>query len=90
MSRKTGTLHDFEIAYHRNGVAGNGFYVVKFLEKIAQSESRPMLAIVFADAGNIAVFDLDKLAKRDIAFGSNSWRGDVYESEIREAIEAQK
>jgi hypothetical protein len=32
------------------------------------------------------VLAVDKLAAGDIAFGSNSWRGDRYESELRKQI----
>src|SRR5438270_340558 len=32
------------------------------------------------------VLDVDKLARGDIAFGSNSWRGDRFEQSLRAAI----
>jgi hypothetical protein len=32
------------------------------------------------------VLDVDKLAQSDIAFGSNSWRGDRFEQSLRKAI----
>ena len=36
---------------------------------------------------HVAVFDIDKLFLGDIAFGSNSWRGDHYEPLLRRSIE---
>ena len=81
-----------EIAYHRNGISGMPFHVVKFL-----GEAGPMLGVVFpipeedidggcvAD-GCVAVFQRTLLACDDIEFGSNSWRGDHYEAELRAAI----
>ena len=46
-----------------------------------------MLGIVFAEKYHVAAFNLDKLFLGDIAFGSNSWRGDQYEPHLRRAIE---
>ena len=45
-----------------------------------------MLGIVFDEKFHVAVFNLDKLAKGDIAFGSNSFRADKYEPYLREAV----
>lgn len=86
MSRKTGTLFDFEIDYHRNGVSGTGFHVIKFKEQNGR-QSDNMIAVVFPESGSCAVFNLDGLALGNIAFGSNSFRGDVYEPELRKQIE---
>ncbi len=71
-----------EIAYHRNGVGGNSFYVVKF----TGTEGGNMLGVVFDEPYTVAVFDRDLLAKGVIAFRENSWRGDHFEPELREAI----
>lgn len=72
--------------YHRNGVEGRGFYVVKFHD----AENGPMLAIVFPDYlpdgatidrttnPSVAVFNRDKLKADDVRFFHNSWRGDHY------------
>ena len=44
------------------------------------------VGIVFDEPAHCAVLDVAKLAAGDIAFGSNSWRGDEYEPELRRAI----
>lgn len=61
------------IKYHRNGVSGEGFYVVEFEE-----DDRQMLGIVFKENGYVAVLDIGDL--------SQGWRGDEYEKGLREAI----
>jgi hypothetical protein len=86
-----------DTAYHRNGISGTPFQVVVFDEeeevglgfgKVASRERR-MVAIRFyqneqyGGDGCTAVFKLDQLAAGDIAFGSNSWRGDSYEDALR-------
>lgn len=74
------------IARHRNGVLGTPFEVVLFKES-GRGGSRKA-AILFEDEGSCAVLDVTKLAAGDIAFGSNSWRGDDYEPDLRNAITA--
>lgn len=69
------------IAFHRNGICGAPFHVVLFRDE----ESRK-LAIVFDQEFHVAVLDMGKLAAGDIAFGSNSWRGDQFEPALRDAI----
>ena len=71
-----------EIANHRNGVGGAPFYAVTF-----KNSKSNMLAIVFEEPGTVAVFDLDLLGEGVIAFTENSWRGDVFEDDLRKAIE---
>ena len=44
------------------------------------------VAILFEEPHFCAVLGVDKLAGGDIAFGSNSWRGDHYEHDLRKAI----
>ena len=70
-------------AHHRNGVAGAPFDVVLF--KLPR-EPGLKIAILFDEQGHCAVLDVAKLAAGDIAFGSNSWRGDHYEPSLRKAI----
>ena len=67
--------------YHRNGISGAPFHVLLFRD--GQSLK---LAIVFEQTGHCAVLDVQKLVEGDIAFGSNSWRGDWFEPALRRAI----
>ena len=91
-----------EVSFHRNGVGGNGFYAVLFtadLKTVSEKEAAvwaltagegkkdaKWLAIVFDEPGSCAVICLDLLPARGVKFGGNSWRGDLYEPELREAI----
>src|SRR5262249_22929626 len=91
-----------EIAYHRNGVSGAGFHVVKFIDRESLKPAKKlvdkmneiagktgkMIGIVFEEPSHVAVFDRALLAQDVIAFGANSWRGDHYESALRKACEA--
>lgn len=70
------------IQHHRNGISGAPFHVLIFRDP---DEGR-MLGIVFGERYHVAVFNLDKLAVGNIAFGVNSWRGDQYEPHLRGAI----
>jgi hypothetical protein len=71
-----------QYARHRNGISGAPFDVLLF----RFPEGSNMLAIVFDEPYHVAVVDVDKLAKGDIAFASNSWRGDVFEPHLRRGI----
>lgn len=82
-----------DIAYHRNGVSGAGFYVVTF----SDDEHGPMVGVVFDcdpfDEGpppplnrRTAVFQRDLLGAGVITFGVNSFRGDNYDEWLRHAI----
>jgi len=70
-----------DIQYHRNGIMGEGFHVILF-----KSGKQNMMGVVFEDNNYCAVFDTDMLKDSNIKFGSNSWRGDNYEPELRNAI----
>ena len=70
-----------DLAQHRNGIAAAPFDVVLFHD----GESRK-LAILFPERGRCAVLDEAKLFEGDIAFGSNSHRGDHYEPHLRKAV----
>jgi hypothetical protein len=74
-------LSIIDIAHHRNGISAAPFHVVVFND----GES-VKIGVVFEQASHLAVFDLAKLAKADIAFGSNSYRGDQYEPRLRKSI----
>jgi len=71
-----------DIAYHRNGVCGNGFVVVTFDYK--DSIYHNMMAVLFEEPGNCAVFDMDLFP--NIKFAENSWRGDYFEDVLRKEI----
>jgi hypothetical protein len=77
-------FHIEQVERHRNGVCGAPFTVVLFED--AGAEGSRKVAILFEQNGHCAVFDVDKLAQGDIAFGSNSWRGDHFEQSLRKAI----
>jgi hypothetical protein len=86
-----------EMAYHRNGVSGMGFYVGIVHEKDEDGEERDMLVVRFpkesdkkAGAVMCAVFDIAKLNNRDIEFGSNSWRGDYYHATMDKEIDKRE
>ncbi len=93
-----------EVAFHRNGVGGNGFYAVLFTSDIEAvtdtrwgnplSPGKPgarFLATVFDEPGSCAVICLDLIESVGVKFaGGNSWRGDQYEPELREAIRTTK
>lgn len=72
------------IDYHRNGIGGAPFDVVLFEDR--GEEGSRKVAVLFDDLGHCAVLDVAKLAAGDIAFGSNSWRGDWYEARLRAAV----
>jgi hypothetical protein len=76
------------IARHRNGVCGEPFEVALFKERGPQGSRK--VAILFDEPRYCAVLDVAMLAAGDIAFGSNSWRGDDYEPSLRQAIRQQQ
>ena len=72
-----------DASYHRNGVAGVGFYAILFDE----AEMGRMVASLFDEDGYCAVYKIDELAKGNIAFArGNSWRGDCYAAALRPAL----
>jgi hypothetical protein len=81
-------LRIIAIAYHRNGISGAHFDVVLF-EDTGDEGSRKV-AILFEEQGCCAVLDVAKLAAGDIAFMSNSWRGDCFEPHLRNAVTASR
>lgn len=79
-------ISNVKIDYHRNGICGNGFFVATFKMKEGK-EKHHMVAVLFSDIGNCAVFDIDELKKNNIDFANgNSWRGDHFEDELRKYI----
>jgi len=79
-----------KVAYHRNGVCGEGFNVVTFNYKDIDTrpvKNRHMIGVLFEEQGQCAVLDIDELTKDNIEFASgNSWRGDHFEVELRQKI----
>lgn len=80
-----------EIARHRNGVSGQPFWAVRFIAD-ANDDDNPaeFLAILTDTDSECYVLCVDLLAKYGVSFGQNSWRGDHFETELREAIKACK
>jgi hypothetical protein len=70
-----------ELAYHRNGVSGEGFHVVTFREG-----REPMVAVVFEGEGQVAVFNRERLGDGRITSRTHGYRGEVYEPFLRKAI----
>jgi hypothetical protein len=75
-------------ANHRNGICGARFHAIVFEDDGAEVSRK--LGIVFDHEAHCAVLDITKLANGDIAFGSNSFRGDTYEPALRAAIRQQQ
>jgi tRNA/tmRNA/rRNA uracil-C5-methylase (TrmA/RlmC/RlmD family) len=73
-----------ELDHHRNGVGGMPF-MVAIVDDATNGDTK--LVIMFEQAGHTAVLSLDQLIQNEnISFGSNSWRGDHYEHELRERM----
>jgi hypothetical protein len=71
-----------KVAYHRNGICGNGFYVILF-----KSDYHEMVGILFEEKGSCAVLDVNEVVNGNVDFANgNSWRGDHFEPELRKAI----
>ena len=81
-------INIIDIARHRNGIQGAPFDVVLF--KDGGPEGSRKVGILFEEPYYCAVLDIAKLAAGDIAFASNSWRGDQYEPHLRKAIAASQ
>ena len=73
-----------KIDRHRNGIGGAPFNAIVFADTGEGASVK--VAIVFDAPGHTAVLDINKLVECDVAFGSNSWRGDAYEPHLRRAI----
>ena len=73
-----------DIVYHRNGVSGDGFHVVRFTSAEGEGE---FVAILFEQEKSCAVLNVPQIVAGNIGFAmGNSWRGDNFEPELREAI----
>jgi hypothetical protein len=74
------------VDHHRNGVCGTGFNVVLFKDRETRENFVGILPDGDENKWNSFVLSVDRLAAGNIAFGSNSWRGDNYAEEIKEAV----
>jgi hypothetical protein len=81
-------IQQVQVAYHRNGISGEGFHVVCFAwHDPTARRVRSMVATVFAEAGQCAVLDIEATTQGNIAFAQgNSWRGDEFEAVVRQHI----
>ena len=70
-----------DVSYHRNGVSGNGFHLIRFTYK-----RNEMIATVFDGEGNVAVLGMAKLSDLADDQADNKWRGDWFEATLRQAI----
>ena len=78
-------IHVSDASFHRNGISGQPFHVA-IIEDGHDLDKK--LVIMFTNSpGHTAVLSLSKLAGEDIAFTSNSYRGDMYESVLRPELE---
>jgi len=72
---------------HRNGVCGEPFHVIKFIDRTKSNKNANMMAVVYSEPGYVSVFNRDALGEGEVRFFYNSWRGDNYEGVLRQAIE---
>lgn len=79
-------LEIITIDRHLNGICGEPFDIVLFNDH-SDNKSRRMVGIVFEADWHCTVLDVAKLAEGDIASGSNDWEGDLYDHDLRAAIE---
>jgi hypothetical protein len=83
---RIGNLEIKQVQWHRNGIAGAGFYALLFRDLDQEAD---MVATLFDAPGACAVLRVPDLSDPDkgVTFGTNSWRGDYYEADLREAAE---
>jgi hypothetical protein len=74
-------LQIIDADFHRNGVAGLPFKVA-LVDDPSCGDTK--LVIMFKEQYATAVLSLDRIINdEDIAFGSNSYRGDQYDDALR-------
>lgn len=75
-------------ASHRNGVGGNPFRVAVVKDG---NDHDHKLVIMFEDQYSTAVLSLDQLfSNQTIAFGENSYRGDLFDDALRDKLYADE
>ena len=86
--RKPPQIRITDWAYHRKGISGAPFHVFLF-DDIGDENTRKV-GILFEAPHHCAVFDVTKLSEGGIAFGLNSYRGDMFEESLRAALNFPK
>jgi hypothetical protein len=81
-------IHVVDWDYHRNGISGAPFHVVLFDD--VDDENTRKVGILFDAPWHCAVLDVAKLSEGSIAFGFNSYRGDVFEDALRSHLKSSK
>lgn len=66
--------------FHRNGVGGYPFKVALIDDA---NDGDVKVVVMFESGGHTAVLSVPKLMDDDVEFGSNSYRGDLYEEALR-------
>jgi len=74
------------VDYHRNGISGQPFVSILFTDKVV-GEDMMMIATIFTESRDCAVYSVPLLAEGDNKFGSNSWRGDEYYNMLKETVD---
>ena len=70
----------FSADHHRNGIAGAPFKVALVDDA---NDGDMKLVVMFEAEGHTAVLSVNKIMQDDVEFGSNSYRGDLYEDALR-------
>jgi len=85
------------LAYHRNGVNGEGFWAVAFTWRGGLKKPLDMVATVFESTehdglevhpctGRLAVLDAILASRGTVSNRFNGWRGDDFEPQLRQWI----
>lgn len=74
------------VSYHRNGVQGTPFNVVLFTDSHTGEKMVGIIPAFDKNPNNAFVLSVDKMVQDNIRFAENSWRGDNYADELKEAI----
>lgn len=95
MSRAKNVTKVEQVSFHRNGIGGEPFHAVLFRTNASDMDmtaNELMLGIVFDAPGACAVVAIKPLLDSAVGvrFGENSWRGDHFEDELRDAIKTHK
>jgi hypothetical protein len=96
------TMKLTSLAYHRNGVGGEGFHAIAFTYR-ENGRTHRMVATVFSYdgdkyygkvhpcTGRVAVLDADLAASGKVGRDdNNTWRGDNFEPQLRQWIAAHQ